>query len=85
MIYFLDNEWDNISRVGCFDRKVEVLVKLVRFVNGIVVDWFGWNLYWIDVDKCEVVVVKLDGLFKKVLFYEDVVRFLVIVVNFVDG
>ena len=85
MIYFSDNERDNISRVGRFDRKVEVLVKSVRSVNGIAVDWLGRNLYWTDADKREVAVAKLDGSFKKVLFHEDVARPSAIVVNPVDG
>lgn len=85
MIYFSDNERDNISRVGRFDGKVEVLVKSVRSVNGIAVDWLGRNLYWTDADKREVAVAKLDGSFKKVLFHEDVARPSAIVVNPVDG
>lgn len=85
MIYFSDNMRDNISRVGRFDRKVEVLVKSVRSVNGIAVDWLGRNLYWTDADEREVAVAKLNGSFKKVLFKEDVARPLAIVVHPVEG
>lgn len=85
MIYFFDIVWDNISRISFVDRKVKVLVKLVKNVDGLVVDWFGWNLYWIDVDSYEVMVVKLNGLFKKVLFDKDVVWFRVIVLYLFEG
>lgn len=85
MIYFFDIVRDNISRFSINDRKFEVLVILVKNVDGIVVDWFGRNLYWIDVGEYEVVVVRLNGLFKKVLFRDGVLRLRVIVLYLMEG
>ena len=85
MIYFSDIVRDNISRFSITDRKVEVLVKSVKNVDGIAVDWLGRNLYWTDADKHEVAVTKLNGSFKKVLFREGVSRPRAIVLHPMEG
>lgn len=85
MIYFSDIVRDNISRFSITDRKVEVLVKSVKNVDGIAVDWLGRNLYWTDADKHEVAAAKLNGSFKKVLFREGVSRPRAIVLHPMEG
>lgn len=85
MIYFSDIVRDNISRVSLDDRKVEVLVKSVKNVDGLAVDWIGRNLYWTDADRHEVAVAKLNGSFKKVLFDKDVGRPRAIVLHPSEG
>lgn len=71
-IYFTDIIRDNISRISLTGENSEVLVKLVRNSDGIAVDWMGRNLYWSDVDLKEISVSKLNGSFKKTLFYRNV-------------
>lgn len=85
MIYFSDIVRDNISRISLVDRKVKVLVKSVKNVDGLAVDWLGRNLYWTDADSHEVAVAKLNGSFKKVLFDKDVARPRAIVLHPSEG
>lgn len=85
MIYFSDIVLDNISRISLADRKVKVLVKSVKNVDGLAVDWIGRNLYWTDADRHEVAVARLNGSFKKVLFDKDVARPRAIVLHPTEG
>lgn len=74
-LYFTDKKRYSpsvIRRVSLIGQKSQTLVKSNRYSPGFAVDWLGRNLYWIDLGLNEISVSKINGSFKKTLFYDQV-------------
>lgn len=64
----------------------EVVIRIgVYYLDGIVVDWIVWNLYWIDIGIDRIEVARLNGIFRRVLISDDLDEFRVIVLDLVVG
>lgn len=61
-IYWIDVVLGNIQCVLFDDlRIVEVVVRGLKFFEGLVVDWINKKLYWIDVGVDVIEVVEFNG------------------------
>lgn len=61
-----------ISRAYINGSSVEHIVEFgLEYPEGMAVDWVARNIYWADVAFHRIEVASLDGLFRKVLIWED--------------
>lgn len=61
-IYWIDILFKIISRVFMNGSVLEYVVEFgLDYLEGMVVDWFGKNLYWVDIGMNWIEVLKLDG------------------------
>lgn len=72
-IYWTDVKVKAITRAFMNGSRVEKIVEFgLDSPEGMAVDWVAHNLYWADTGSKKIEVARLDGSFRKVLFWERV-------------
>ncbi|XP_077987404.1 low-density lipoprotein receptor-related protein 6-like [Glandiceps talaboti] len=73
MLYMYDSTSHSIKRMGLREgSEVEIIIFYAGTVKGIAVDWIHSTLYWINDDEGQILVSKLDGIYRTVLLDEDI-------------
>ncbi|XP_030745699.1 low-density lipoprotein receptor-related protein 6 [Sitophilus oryzae] len=72
--------WSDQELLGIFcghydnniaENKVKVIGEILA-PDGLAIDWFTNNIYWVDSDTNKIEVATLDGKHRKVLFWTDI-------------
>uniref|UniRef100_A0A182YL08 EGF-like domain-containing protein n=1 Tax=Anopheles stephensi TaxID=30069 RepID=A0A182YL08_ANOST len=76
-VYWSDKEESAIKRAradGMGGPAEEVVTAEIQAPDGLAIDWLARNLYWTDTGTDRIQVCRLDGSFRRVLIYDNLVE-----------
>ena len=73
MVYWSDNEIHAIMRINLTSSEIDYLVTdQLGEVEGLAVEWESGLIYWTDYIYERIEVARLNGSFRRTLFWKDI-------------